>query len=157
MRNSIFCSLLLLGLFSCTGGSRYSEGKEAYARLEKEGLSILDYEYINDTLGLNILDFRAVRFEDAECRFDIYLVTQYPEKYGKNHRFFIHAYPENTTEADGGFTPLGTNQIRMEEGLLVYSRTFATHHAFYRKLRYGLIDGAGERLFTLKLDSVQLY
>ncbi len=147
--------------YSCQGGNSHVNANKNITRTasSRDGIRILDYDYINDTLSLIITDFRIVKVNDTSCKLDIYLNTSQPDLYSKGHRFFVHAYTDNSTEKEGRFLSYDTNKIILYGEELVFSRRFSSQYDYFQKIQYGLAqktDFGYKRLFSLRLDSVRI-
>ena len=152
-RRIIFClvtGLIIIAFLSCKEKSRDP------INTKLGGKSILDIEYINDTLDINLVDFRITNLEQGDKRLEIFVITDQPEEYSHGYRYFVHFYPKITSEADQKFISLGTKSIDSLDGVLVYSRDFKIDPTYFELVRYGLLNKEGKRLFVLTLDSVNI-
>ncbi len=121
----------------------------------RDGRSIIDIEYINDTLDLNLVDFRVKKLGTEDYELSIYIISQSSEEYFKNHRFYAHFYPyKDSVGPNTSFFPLGTNNTERMGDTIMYKRMFSSRIKSFEKVRYGLEDPKGERLFNLRIDSV---
>lgn len=142
--------LALILFVACREKLRYDPN------LNPQGQSILDIEYINDTLDINVVDFRVSDLEQGKQKMEIFVITEMAEEYSRGYSFFIHLYPKISTESDQNFIALGTKSIDSLDGVLIYEREFKLDETYFEQIRYGLLNEEGERLFTLTLDSVRI-
>ncbi len=147
--------LALAGLwvvFSLTmGGCRQAD----YSWVgQQEGKSILDLEYLNDTLDIRVEDIRLVNLGEDQYKIDVYLFPENPAQYTEKQRFYLHLFPGE--EAGSEFLAVGTLDFRIERDAHIYSRTFTTKRRNFDSLRYGLINAEGRRVFSLKVDTLTI-
>lgn len=121
--------------------------------------SILDIEYLNDELEIEISDFRIIDNENNEYELQIIMKSPLLEKYSKNYMFFVHCYYFEGEEVEGrNYLAIGTNRKKIVTDKIVFSRKFSTDVFDFKLIRYGMINtDTKERLFNLKLDSISLY
>lgn len=152
LRLAYFNYMLMVFLILCS----CREERQYKILNEHPGQSILDFEYINDTLGINLIDFRVTSMDGPNKKLELFMVTDRVQEYGNDHQYFVHLYPQFTSESSGNFVALGTNSIQISEDLIIYSREFSIQKDYFEKIRYGLKNSEGKRLFTLTLDTIQL-
>lgn len=120
-----------------------------------KGKSILDIEYINDTLGVNLVDFRVETMSKNEYELSLYAFSKQSKLQLESHKFFVHAYPEKKREKPGNFISLDTDEFINQNDTLIFSRKFYSETESFEMIRYGLVDPKNRiRLFTLTLDNV---
>lgn len=146
----LFC---LIGVFCCTTSCKEDSSEWIH---QTKGYSILDLEYINDTLGITLKDIRISEISKDSFRISVYLLPDQLEKYGNQNRFFIHFYPNYSSENLKSFIALGTRELKFKNGALIFERDFNSNIYWYPYVRYGLLDEDGRRLFTLELDSIRI-
>ena len=141
--------LLVLLVSGCGPDHKYDPNSNPIGR------SILDIEYINDTLNLNLVDFRVEQLGKEDYELSIYVISKSSNKYSDNYRFYAHFYPyRDSVRLESSFFPLGTNNIERMGDTILYKRMFSSRIKSFEKVRYGLEDPKGERLFNLRIDSV---
>ncbi len=118
------------------------------------GRSILDLEYINDTLDILLQDIRIRELAPERFKLDVYVFPGHSSDLGKKDHFYLHFYPKKAREMDGGFLSVVTGEIRSEKNALVYSGELNSKRAYFELMRYGMVNKEGKRLFTLTVDSV---
>lgn len=151
LKNPLALASLWVVFILAMGGCRQADyswvGKE-------EGKSILDLEYLNDTLGIRVQDIRLVNLGEDQYKIDVYLFPDDPEQFTEEQRFYLHLFPGE--DADSEFLAVGTLDFRIEKEARIYSRTFSTKRREFDSLRYGLIDAEGRRVFSLKVDTLAI-
>lgn len=121
------------------------------------GHSILDLEYINDTLGIILKDIRVQEIKSNQYHLKIFLLTEEEQSlYKVNYYFFVHLYRKKSKEREGGFVSMITNKVASQNNILVFSGDIETNQKIFEQLRIGLVNPKGERLFTLTVDSVKI-
>ena len=132
------------------------EGK-AVVKNSKEK-SILDIEYLNDTLDLRIDDFKIIHLKEDSYELEIDMTTPKIETYAIDHRFFVQFYYNDDTEVDNkNKLHLATNKVRVDGDKVIFSRKFTSQVDIFKTIRYGLANTKRkERYFTLKIDSITL-
>lgn len=121
---------------------------------QQKGKSILDLEYLNDTLGIRLQDIRLVNLGADQYKIDVYLFADDPEQYNEKQRFYLHLFPGELE--DSQFLAIGTRDFRTQNNARIYSRTFTTTRRDFDSLRYGLINAEGQRVFSLKVDTLTI-
>ena len=144
-----YYSLILLFLLSC---KQYNSDWVQ----QTSGRSILDLEYINDSLDIVIKDIRIREIEPNRFLLDIYVFTEQHERYSDNHHFYVHFYPKKAKEKGGDFLSVVTKEVSFKRKVLVYSGELKTKNANFELMRYGLVDADGKRLFTLAVETVAI-
>lgn len=151
---AFFLQIFLLILFLL---SSCKEKPSYLIQANKEGISILDLEYINDSLEINLVDFRVNHLKEDLYELKIYLIAEEPDKYvNGDYKFFVHFYPEIKEEKSSDFLALGTKKAYREEDILVFVRQFQSQTHHFERVRYGLLDQTGKRLFTLTLNGIEI-
>lgn len=121
------------------------------------GNSVLDLEYINDTLGLIVRDIRVIPENDSKrYQVRVYLEGTRRSGHWSDHSFYVHFYPIIKTEAQGGFYPSQATPSEVRRGVWVFAGTFESDLEQFEMLRFGLVDGNRRRLFTLAVDSIPI-
>lgn len=164
MRNLFFLLITTAIALGCKEEKRNSKEESKITRqthsdskITTKHKSILDYEYINDTLALRIIDIRVSDEGNSDYEIEVIMETGNVEKYSKNHKFFIHCYYYEGMETKN-FMPIGTNRVKVLDNVIKYSRKFKSHNDIFKVMRYGLLNtNTNERYFTLKIDSVDFY
>ena len=123
---------------------------------QEPGHSILDLEYINDTLGLRLRDIRSVQMASDSFQIRVYVLPEADARFDGSYRFFLHLYEDQSREGDQSFLPVGTLDFERMNGALIYSRRFKSARSQFSKLRYGMIGPEGNRLFTLNVDTLKI-
>ena len=120
--------------------------------------SILDIEYLNDSLDIAITDIKVINKENDRYDLEIVLETPAIKKYSQDHRFFVHCYYyEGMEDGEKKYMAIGTNRVKVEENKILFRRSFKSEIDIFKVMRYGLLDvKTNERLFNLKLDSIAL-
>ncbi|SFR36435.1 hypothetical protein SAMN04490243_1135 [Robiginitalea myxolifaciens] len=121
---------------------------------QQEGKSILDLEYLNDTLGIRVQDIRLVNLGEDQYKIDVYLFPDDPAQFNEKQRFYLHLFPGEHENDE--FLAVGTLDFRVEKDAHIYSRTFTTARHEFDSLRYGLINADGRRVFSLKVDTLAI-
>lgn len=145
MNKGIFVFFVLLAL-SCGPKHKYDPSDNP------KGKSILDIEYINDTLNINVVDFRVEHIEGQNYELEIYMISTDADLYAQDHKFYAHFYPDHSSN----FFPFGTNEIQRNGDTLIYNRNFSAALKNFAVIRYGLENKEGKRLFSLHIDSVDI-
>lgn len=145
MHKTILVIFVLMAL-SCGSRHKYDP------RNNHKGKSILDIEYINDTLNVNVVDFRVEHIEGQNYELEIYMISSDAELYAQDHKFYAHFYPYHTSK----FLPFGTKQIKKKGDTIIYNRNFSVALKNFKVIRYGLENKEGKRLFSLHIDSVDI-
>ena len=122
---------------------------------DTEGYSILDLEYINDTLGIVLKDIRLLPLDQNKNLLKVYLLAEESEHYSGNHSFFLHFYAERSREREGEFISVRADSVITERDALVFTGNFESDKNFFEMVRYGLVNSNKKRLFTLTIDSVK--
>lgn len=147
---------VILSVFTLLLLTAACKGEDADWIAKEPGRSILDLEYINDTLGIRLRDIRSVQIAPDSFRINVYVIPDRESRFDASHRFFLHLYEDQSREGDQSFLPAGTREFGKKEGVLIYSRRFRSNNRKFTKLRYGMIGPDGTRLFTLTVDTLKL-
>ena len=162
MKKLVIIFFILIAYSSCKNDKKpvnnevNIEGK-AVVKNSKEK-SILDIEYLNDTLDLRIDDFKIIHLKEDSYELEIDMTTPKIETYAIDHRFFVQFYYNDDTEVDNkNKLHLGTNKVRVDGDKVIFSRKFISQVDIFKTIRYGLANTKRkERYFTLKIDSITL-
>ena len=120
------------------------------------GRSILDLEYINDTLGIRLRDIRSVQKGKDTYEISVYLQTESQERYLNGYHFYLHFYQEPGPEQDGGFMGTIAGAPHFKDKVLIFRGVLQSERESYPLLRYGLVDESKNRLFTLAVDTTDI-
>ncbi len=162
MKNIVIFFFLMIAFSSCKKDKK-AAGDEA--NIEKKEViknptekSILDVEYINDTLDLRIDEFKIIHLNKDKYELEIAMATPKIETYSIDHRFFVQFYYNDDTEVDNkNKLSVATNKVRVEGDKLIFSRKFESQVDIFKTIRYGLANiKTKDRYFTLKIDSIAL-
>lgn len=120
--------------------------------------SILDVEYLNDSLEIAITDIKVTDKENDQYDLEIVLETPVIKKYSNDYRFYVHCYYyEGMEDGEKKYMAIGTNRVKVEDNKIHYRRSFESEIDIFKVIRYGLLNTkTKERLFDLKLDSIAL-
>ena len=154
----IFLAIILL--VSCKNDKRESKiGSETRTEtknsLENEK-SVLDLEYLNDTLNVTVKDFKIIDHDHDTYELEITMETPDIDKYSKDHKFFVNCfYFDHLKEGNSDRLAVGTNRVEVSGKKIIYSRKFQSKVFEFKRIRYGLLNNkTNERYFSLKLDSI---
>jgi len=156
MKNLLFIFAVLV-LVSCRN-EKSNELNNNVTEVKTNEKSILDIEYLNDTLQIAVKDISVLDLKDDKYEISVEMETPLIEKYSKGYKFYIHCYYYDDLGEDGKkFLPIGTNKIKVNGDKITYSRKFTSDLDFFKVIRYGLLNSqTDERYFSLKIDSVDI-
>lgn len=149
-----FC--VILSVFTLLLLTAACKGEDADWIAKEPGRSILDLEYINDTLGIRLRDIRSVHREKDTYEILVYLQTESHEHYLNGYQFYLHFYEKPGTEQDGRFRGTLAREPYLKNNVLIFKGVLKSVRENYPLLRYGLVDETKKRLFTLAVDTTDI-
>ncbi|MDB9960537.1 hypothetical protein OAD62_00410 [Oceanihabitans sp.] len=162
MKKLVIIFFILIAYSSCKNDKKPVNNEvnieqNAVVKNSKEK-SILDIEYLNDTLDLRIEDFKIIHLKEDSYELEIDMATPKIETYANDHRFFVQFYYNDDIEVDKkNKLHLATNKVRVDGDKVIFSRKFTSQVDIFKTIRYGLANTKRkERYFTLKIDSITL-
>lgn len=159
MKKNLFIIVLILVAFiSCKNDTKDKEPNTSSIEETKSNIkSILDLEYLNDTLQIAVNDIYVENLQNDNYKVSVEMETPLVEKYSKDYKFYIHCYYHDGLEVDDvKFLPVGTNKVAVDGNTITYSRKFTSDLDFFKVVRYGLLNKkTKQRYFSLKIDSVE--
>lgn len=160
MKKIFLILLLIIAVIACKSDKKETKnGLESNYPIQNENeKSILDFEYLNDTLNIAVKDFKVIDHNDDNYELEITMETPEIDKYSKGHKFFVHCfYYDNLNVGNNDRLAVGTNRIKVEGKKIIFSRKFQSKVYEFKRIRYGLLNNeTKERYFSLKLDSITI-
>jgi hypothetical protein len=161
MKKIVLLLVLVFTLFSCKNDKKENDTNlETVKPIQNSNeISILDIEYLNDTLNIAVKGFKVIDLDEDNYEMEITMQTPELDKYSKDFKFFVHCiYYDDFREGDSDRLAVGTNRVKTEGDKIIFSRKFKSNVYEFETIRYGLLNTkTNERYFTLKLDSITLF